>query len=177
MKYILASMTAWDVLSNAIEGFPFVVTALFLLAALVALGIFIAGFSKHGIDFIKHGFKQKGISDLGEKIDSLDVRLSEKISDLDARLSEKISDLDVRLSEKISDLDVRLSGKINDLDVRLSAKINGLHDEFHTELEAIKVNHFGHLKRYLTVLNGILLDKEIIDNESKARLDNELSGM
>ncbi|MDR1149731.1 MAG: hypothetical protein LBK66_13990 [Spirochaetaceae bacterium] len=166
MKYILASMTAWDVLNNAIEGFPFVVTALFLLAALVALGIFIAGFSKYGIDFIKHGFKQKGISELGEKIDSLD-----------ARLSEKINDLDVRLSEKISDLDVRLSGKISDLDVRLSGKITGLHDEFHTELEAIKVNHFGHLKRYLTVLNGILLDKEIIDNESKARLDNELSGM
>jgi predicted transport protein len=170
-------MTAWDLLNNVIAGFPFVVTALFFLAALVALGIFIAGFSKHGIDFIKHGFKQKGISDLGEKIDGLDVRLSEKINDLDVRLSEKMNDLDVRLSGKMNDLDVRLSGKINELDVRLSGKINDLHDEFHTELEVIKVNHFGHLKKYLTVLNGILLDKEIIDNESKARLDNELSGM
>jgi hypothetical protein len=41
----------------------------------------------------------------------------------------------------------------------------------------IETNHFGHLKNYLGILNGVLLDKEIIDNETKARLDNELRGM
>jgi hypothetical protein len=66
----------------------------------------------------------------------------------------------------------------------LGTKIDGLRDEvktelggFKTELEAIKVNHFGHLKNYLRLLNGVLLDKNIVDNTMKARLDNELEGM
>jgi hypothetical protein len=45
------------------------------------------------------------------------------------------------------------------------------------ELQTIKVNHFGHLKNFLTELTSILLDKGIINNENKARLDNQLSGM
>jgi hypothetical protein len=126
-------MTGWDVLNNVVGGFPFVVTALFLIAALVALGIFIAGFSKYGVDFVKHGFKQKGISDLAAKIDGLDSHLAEKIT--------------------------------------------GLRDEFKTELDAIKVNHFGHLKNFLGELAGILLDKGVINNQDKARLDNQLRGM
>jgi hypothetical protein len=126
-------MTGWDVLNNVVGGFPFVVTALFLIAALIALGIFIAGFSKYGVDFVKHGFKQKGISDLAAKIDGLDSHLAEKIT--------------------------------------------GLRDEFKTELEAIKINHFGHLKNFLGELTGILLDKGVINNQDKARLDNQLRGM
>jgi hypothetical protein len=59
----------------------------------------------------------------------------------------------------------------------LSKKIDDLRGEFHTELETIKVNHFGHLKNYLTELNGILLDKNVINNQDKARLDNQLRGM
>jgi hypothetical protein len=59
----------------------------------------------------------------------------------------------------------------------LEATIGNLRTEFKTELEIIKVNHFGHLKNYLTVLNSILLDKGIINNENKARLDNELRDM
>ena len=148
-------MTGWEVLNNVVGGFPFVVTALFLIAALIALGMFIVGFGKYGVDFVKHGFKQKGISNLGEKIDSLDTRLTEKINGLDTRFTEKINGLDTRFTEKI----------------------NGLRDEFHTEITAITVNHFGHLKNYLGILNGVLLDKQIIDNETKARLDNELRGM
>jgi hypothetical protein len=41
----------------------------------------------------------------------------------------------------------------------------------------IETNHFGHLKNYLGILNGVLLDNDIINNETKARLDAELSGM
>jgi hypothetical protein len=56
---------------------------------------------------------------------------------------------------------------------KLEARIDGLH----VELETIKTNHFGHLKNYLTELTSILLDKGVINNENKARLDNQLRGM
>jgi hypothetical protein len=55
----------------------------------------------------------------------------------------------------------------------LKTEISGLR----TEIDTIKNNHFGHLKSYLTVLDGILLDKNVISNQDKARLDNELRGM
>jgi hypothetical protein len=58
--------------------------------------------------------------------------------------------------------------------------MDDLHTEIadlRTELETIKANHFGHLKDFLTELTGILLDKGIINNESRARLDNQLRGM
>ena len=129
-------MTGWEVLNNIVGGFPFVVTALFALGALIALGMFIVGFSKYGVDFVKHGLKQKGISDLGEKIDSLDARFTEKIN-----------------------------------------TFGTCFDKLEVKIEAIETNHFGHLKNYLGILNGVLLDKHIIDNETKARLDNELRGM
>jgi len=119
-------MTGWDILDKFIGSFPPIVMALILLAVLTAVVIFIIGFSKHGVNFLKYGFQQKNISDLGEKIDGLDTRLTDKINDLG--------------------------------------------NEFHTELEAIKVNHFGHLKNFLTELTSILLDKDIINNTDKARL-------
>ncbi|MDR2491213.1 MAG: hypothetical protein LBD20_07415 [Spirochaetaceae bacterium] len=95
--------------------------------------ILVIGFSKHGINFIKYGFKQSHVEDLGTKIDGL------------------------------------RSG--------LDTKINGLSGEFHGELAALKANHFGHLKNFLSIMAGVLLDKNLIDNETKARLDNELRGM
>jgi hypothetical protein len=70
-----------------------------------------------------------------------------------------------------------LSQKIDDLRTEVKGEIEGLRTEFKTELATIKVNHFGHLKNYLGILNGVLLDKEIINNETKARMDNELRGM
>jgi hypothetical protein len=59
----------------------------------------------------------------------------------------------------------------------LIKKIDDLRTEFHTELEAIKTNHFGHLKNFLGELTSILLDKNIINNTDKARLDNQLRDM
>jgi hypothetical protein len=44
-------------------------------------------------------------------------------------------------------------------------------------IQTIETNHFGHLKNFLTELTSILLDRGIINNENKARLDNELRGM
>jgi hypothetical protein len=112
-------MTGWEVLNNFVGGFPFVVTALFLTAALIALGMFIVGFGKYGINFLKYGFM----------LIVLDNSLEKRFDKLEAKI------------------------------------------------EAIETNHFGHLKNYLGILNGVLLDKQIIDNETKARLDNELRGM
>jgi hypothetical protein len=119
-------MTGWDLLDKLIGGFPPVALTLLLVASVVAAVMCVIGFGRHGMDFIKHGFKQ--------------TRLD---TDLDSRFNT------------------------------LASKIDGVK----TELDMIKVNHFGHLKKYLGVLNGILLDKGIIDNESRARLDNELMGM
>jgi uncharacterized membrane protein YccF (DUF307 family) len=112
-------MTAWDVLNNIINGFPPVALALLLVAAVAAAIVFVIGFSRHGMNFVKYGFKQ---------------------TVLDSTLEKRF-------------------------------------DKLEAKIEAIEVNHFGHLKNYLGILNGIFLDKNMIDNETKARLDNELRGM
>jgi hypothetical protein len=112
-------MTGWDVLADIIKNFPPFAAVLLLVAAGV---VFIIGFSRHGMNFIKYGFKQKEVGDLAQKIDDLRT-------------------------------------------------------EFKSDLEIIKVNHFGHLKDFLTELTSILLDKNVINNQDKARLDNKLRGM
>jgi hypothetical protein len=109
-------MTAWDVLNNIINAFPPIAAVCLLVVAGV---IFIIGFSRHGMNFLKYGFKQ----------------------------------------------------------IALDSSLEKRFDKLEAKIEAIEVNHFGHLKNYLGILNGVLLDKEIIDNETKARLDNELRGM
>jgi hypothetical protein len=45
------------------------------------------------------------------------------------------------------------------------------------KIEAIEVNHFGHLKDFLAGLTSILPDKEVIANQDKVRPDNKLRGM
>jgi hypothetical protein len=92
---------------------------LILLAVLMAVVIFIVGFSRHGFNFLKYGFKQ----------------------------------------------------------IALDASLEKRFDKLESKIESIEINHFGHLKNYLGILNGVFLDKQIIDNEIKARLDNELRGM
>jgi hypothetical protein len=118
-------MTVWDVVNSIIGTLPSVAARLLLIAVLVAVGIFIAGFHKYGLDFIKHGSKQKETAGLDEKIDGIAVQL----------------------------------------------------EDFRTELQTIKVNHFGHLTDYLAALTSILLDKDILNHQDKARLDNNLRGM
>ncbi|MDR2482306.1 MAG: hypothetical protein LBD08_01595 [Treponema sp.] len=123
-------MTGWDILDTIIKAFPPLTAALLLAAAGI---IFIIGFSKHGMNFIKYGFMQMA--------------------------------LDSSLEKRFDDLGARIDG--------LGTEIDGLR----TELSMIKVNHFGHLKNFLTELTSILLDKNVINNQDKARLDNELRGM
>ena len=109
-------MTAWDVLDKSIKGFPPIAATLLLVAAAI---VFIIGFSRHGFNFLKYGFRQ----------------------------------------------------------MALDSSIEKRFDKLESKIEAIETNHFGHLKNYLGILNGVFLDKQIIDNETKARLDNELRGM
>ncbi|GHT48031.1 hypothetical protein FACS1894102_0110 [Spirochaetia bacterium] len=162
-------MSGWDVLNNVLGGFPQMLTALILVAAMVALFIFIFGFSKHGMDFLKHGLKPIGYTDIAAKIDGLDA----KINEMGDRLDAKINGLDAKIDRVSENLDA----KINMMGENLDAKINEMGENLDAKIDNIQTNHFGHLKKYLTVLNGILLDKNVIDNESKARLDNELQGM
>jgi hypothetical protein len=114
-------MTGWNVLDTLIKTFPPLVATLLLVAAGI---IFIVGFSRHGMNFLKYGFKQSDMSGLLEKLAT-----KEDISRIDAKI------------------------------------------------EAIETNHFGHLKDSLTELISILLDKNVINNQDKTRLDNKLRGM
>ena len=81
------------------------------------------------------------------------------------------------LSKKIDGLSVEFKAEINNLRTEVRSEISNLRTEFHAELETIKVNHFGRLKNFLSELTSILLDKNIINNTDKARLDNQLRDM
>jgi hypothetical protein len=56
---------------------------------------------------------------------------------------------------------------------RLDERLDGMD----ARLTAIETNHFGHLKNFLCELTSILLDKNVINNTDKARLDNQLRDM
>ena len=144
-------MTGWDIASDIIQKFPPLSAAILLIAAAV---IFIVGFSRRGVNFIKYGFGQT----------TLDSSLEKRFDDLAERMATKedIARLDAKIEAEIGRLDAKIGADIGRLDVKIAA---------------IETNHFGHLKNYLCILNGVLLDKEIIDNETRARLDNELRGM
>ena len=116
-------MTGWDILNEIMKNLPPVAAAVLLIAAVV---IFIVGFSRRGLNFIKYGF---GKMALDETLEKRFDRIEEQLSGMNARIA------------------------------------------------AIETNHFGHLKDFLTELTGILLDKNIISNSEKARLDNQLRGM
>ncbi|MDR0455333.1 MAG: hypothetical protein LBH20_01450 [Treponema sp.] len=139
-------MTGWDVMSAIMNSFPPIAAVLFMAAASV---VFIVGFSKHGMDFIKHGFKQNFLDELLAKLAT----------------KEDIAELRSELKGEIGELRTEMDGLRTEM------------DGFRGELETIKVNHFGHLKNFLTELTSILVDKGVINNENKARLDNQLRGM
>jgi FixJ family two-component response regulator len=141
-------MTVWDFLDKLVAISPPVLAVLLIAAAGV---LFLVGFGKHGADFLKHGFKQTA---LDTSIENRFTAFEQQFREFTASQAAQNEAIDRRLNE-------------------LNARIDGVH----TELNMIKTNHFGHLKNYLGVLNGILLDKNVISNQDKARLDNELRGM
>jgi Skp family chaperone for outer membrane proteins len=150
---------------------------------MVAVGvIFVVGFSRHGMDFIRHGFKQNNFDELiaklatKEDIAELRAEVKTEIAELRTELKTEIADLRAEVKEEIANLRREFRGEMNEF----RTEMNGFRDElngFRGELENIKVNHFGHLKNFLTELTSILVDRNIITNENKARLDNHLRGM
>jgi hypothetical protein len=82
--------------------------------------------------------------------------------------------------EEVGDLSKKIDGlstEMNNLRTEFHTELGTMRTEFHTELNTIKVNHFGHLKNFLCELTSILLDKNVINNTDKARLDNQLRDM
>jgi len=112
-----------------------------------AVVIFIVGFTRRGLNFVKYGFGKIGMDETLEK--RFD-RLDERFDKMDGRLDR---------------MDERLDGLESDI------------GNLRTELSTVKTNHFGHLKGFLTELTSILLDKDVINNTDKARLDNQLRNM
>jgi hypothetical protein len=74
-------MTGWDVLNNIINAFPPIAAILLLAAAAV---IFIVGFSRRGLNFIKYGF---GKMALDETLEKRFDRLEERLDGMDARIA------------------------------------------------------------------------------------------
>jgi hypothetical protein len=128
----IGNMTGWDVLNNLINVVPPVAAVLLLVAAGL---VFIIGFSRHGMNFIKYGFKQNAINDFLEKLAT-----KEDIGRIDAKFDAHFAGIDTRIA-------------------------------------VIETNHFGHLKDFLTELTSVLLDKGVINNQDKSRLDNQLRDM
>jgi ribosomal protein L9 len=157
-------MTGWDVLNNTISGFPPVAMALLLAGTVVAMVVFIVGFSRHGVDFVKHGFKQNFLNEF-----LANLATKEDIAGLRAEFKSSQDKLRAELKGSQDELRAEFKG----LQTELRTEFKGLQTEF----EAIKVNHFGHLKDFLTELTSILVDRNVINNQDKTRLDNKLRGM
>jgi CII-binding regulator of phage lambda lysogenization HflD len=154
-------MSGWDILDKFMGGFPPMVMTLLLISLLVSVVIFILGFSQHGLNFLKYGFKQTTLNSFFEnRFDKLDAKID--------KLETRIETMDSRIEVMDSRIEA-IETKIEIMDSKI--------ETMDSKIGTIETNHFGHLKNYLGVLNGILLDKGIIDNENRARLDNELRGM
>jgi len=165
-------MTGWDVFSNIYSSFPPMAAGLLLITASI---VFIVGFSNHGLNFLKYGFKQKEITGLSAKIDGFKTELEAKIDGLKAEMNAKMDGFKTEMNgfkAELSSFKIELGGFKTELG-ELRTEMDG----FRGELETIKVNHFGHLKGFLTELTSILVDKGVINNENKARLDNQLWSM
>ena len=161
-------MTGWDIVSNIINQFsPLAMTLLFI--TIVIIGI--VGFSKHGMDFIRHGFNQNFFNEILSKLAT-----KEDINELKLATKEDINELKLATKEDINSLEARLEARIDKVEIRMGS-MEAEMGNMKTELATIKVNHFGHLKDFLTELTSILQDKGIFNNTDKTRLDNKLRGM
>jgi len=148
-------MTVWDILDDIIKIVPPVLAVLFFLTVGI---IFAIGFFKHGVNFIKYGFKQMVLdSSLEKRFDSLEAKFDARFAKIDERFAQ--------IDERFAQIDGRF------------VQIDGRFAQIDSKILAIETNHFGHLKNFLTELTSILVDKDILNNTDKARLDNHLRGM
>ncbi len=149
---------------------------------ITAVIIFIIGFSRRGLNFIKYGFGKVALDDtLGKRFDHLEERLDSVDKQFDG-IDMRLDSVDKRfdgIDQRLDGMDTRFDGmdqRLDSVDKRFDGMDQQL-DGMDTRFTAIETNHFGHLKNFLSELTSILLDKEIINNQDKARLDNQLRGM
>jgi hypothetical protein len=169
-------MTGWDLLNTVMKAFPpFVAALLFVTAGIV----FIVGFGRHGTNFLKYGFKQIALdSSLEKRFDQMENKFDTRFAKIDDRfagIDARFAQIDTRF-EQIDSRFEQIDSRFGQIDTRFG-QIDSRFGQIEGKIEAIETNHFGHLKNYLGLLNGVLLDREIVDNTMKARLDNELRGM
>jgi SMC interacting uncharacterized protein involved in chromosome segregation len=88
---------------------------------------------------------QKDVSDmkvdirrLGDKIDSVDQKLTAKIDDAEQRLTAKIDGVDQKLTAKIDGVDQKLTAKIDGVDQKLTAKIDGVDQRLTGKIDSLK---------------------------------------
>jgi hypothetical protein len=147
-------MTGWDILDKFMSSFPPIATAILMVAAVV---VFIVGFSRRGLNFIKYGFGQSAMdSSFETRFDNFEKRFD--------NFEKRLNDIKAKMATK---------DDLYSLETKMAANI----DRLDTKIETIEVNHFGHLKNFLSELTSILLDKGVLNNQDKARLDNQLRGM
>jgi hypothetical protein len=170
-------MTAWDFLDKLAGSLPPIIA---MIAVIVMAVVFVIGFSKHGVDFVKHGFKQTSLEEsLDKRFNAISESFDKRFNALSESFDKRFNAISEYFDSRFKELEQRIDGltvQNESFDNRfkeLEQRIDGVH----TELAVIKINHFGHLKRYLEILDGILLDKNIISNKEKAMLDNELKDM
>jgi hypothetical protein len=143
-------------------GAPAITTLVFMAAL-----IFVIGFCLRGISFVRYGF--------GRTIP--ESSLEKHLDDLAAKVATK-EDLGKMATATKEDMTKMAAATKEDLGKMATKEdMDGIRTEVKTEIQTIKVNDFGHLKNFLTELTSILLDKGIINNENKARLDNQLRDM
>jgi hypothetical protein len=114
-----------------------------------------------------------------DDIAARDAAFEKRFDDLTGKMATKddIAARDAAFEKRFDDLTGKMATK-DDI-ARLTASMATKDDIacLDAKIVVIETNHFGHLKNYLGILNGVLLDRNIIDNETRARLDNELRGM
>ena len=108
-------MTGWDILDRFIASFPpIAATILFATAAV----IFIIGFTKHGFNFLKYGFKQmildstleKRFDRLEEKIELIETNHFGHLKDFLTELTSILQDKDIINNAEKTRLDNHLRG-------------------------------------------------------------------
>jgi chaperonin cofactor prefoldin len=197
------TMNGWGILNNIINATPMAVAVIISSGAAI---VFVIGFAQHGTDFIKSGFKQavasstlekrfdmltenldrsfesidKRFESIDKRFESIDKRfdtLETRFEDSETNLSARIGSVETKLGNRIDDVETKLGNRIEGVETKLGNRIEGVEAKLGDRIDNIENNHFAHLKSYLGILNGVLLDQKIINNETKARLDNELNGM
>jgi DNA repair exonuclease SbcCD ATPase subunit len=155
-------MDMLSVVNEIIKNLPPLAVSLLLIAAGV---VFIVGFSRHGINFLKYGFKQTALdSSLEKRFDQLEAKFDARFAQIETRFAQ----IDIRFAQ----IDARFA----QIDDRF-AQIDTRFTQIDTKIAAIENNHFGHLKDFLTELTSILVDRQVLNLQDKARLDNKLRGM